>query len=399
MIKALRTAYNEAFSDSQYLKMLAELSNQAPTTLGFRVAETPIFIDAATKKALLTAGDEINAFITSAAFEEKTRNSFFSIATPPNEGPLPECIVMDFALCNNNKNEIVPKLIELQGFPSLFGFEVMHDIAFRNNFDIPNGFSPYLNQYTQESYLAHLRQIIKGDQEKHTVLLELFPEQQKTKIDFEITQQLIDIPVVCVTELMKEDHYLYYIRDHKKYRIERIYNRVVWDELEKQSSEVKEKAALLSTNVSLEWVTHPNHYYRISKYILPFLSSSFVPKTAFLSTLKTIPDNLNDYVVKPLFSYAGQGVKIDVTKSDIELIKDPQNWIIQEKVEYAPIIETPSGPAKTEIRLFYFWDHKAQKYIATLNLARLSKGKMIGVNYNANATWVGGSIAYFEMEE
>jgi hypothetical protein len=173
---------------------------------------------------------------------------------------------------------------------------------------------------------------------------------------------------------------------------------VVWDELEKQSSEVQAKAALLSTDVSLEWVTHPNHYYRISKYILPYLSSSFVPKTHFLADITTIPDNLNDYVLKPLFSYAGQGVIIDVTKSDIEKIQDPQNWIIQEKVAYASIIETPSGPAKTEIRLFYFWDDKAKKYIATLNLARLSKGKMIGVDYNANATWVGGSIAYFKME-
>ncbi len=397
MIKAVRLAYNKAFSESQYLNMLAELSNQAPTTLGFRIAETPIFIDTATKKVLLKAGDEINAFITSEDFEEKTKNSFSSIVTPPNEAPLPECIVMDFALCKNNNNQVVPKLIELQGFPSLFGFEIMHDVAFRNNFEIPKGFSPYLNNYTQESYLAHLRKVIKGNQGKHTILLELFPDQQKTKIDFEITQQLMVIPVVCVTELVKEDHHLYYIRDHKKYRIERIYNRVVWDELEKQISEIQAKAALLSTDVSLEWVTHPNHYYRISKYILPFLNSSFVPKTQFLGDVNTIPENLNDYVLKPLFSYAGQGVLIDVTKSDIEKIKDPQNWIMQEKVEYASMIETPSGPAKTEIRLFYFWDDKTKKYIATLNLARLSKGKMIGVNYNANATWVGGSIAYFEM--
>ena len=398
MIKAVRLAYNKAFSESNYEKMLAELSNQAPATMGFRISETPIFIDVAIKKALLKAGDEINAFITSSEFKEKSKNSFSSIITPPNEGPLPECIVMDFALCMNNDNKVVPKLIELQGFPSLFGFQVMYDIAFRNNFDIPDGFSPYLNNYTQESYLAHLRKIIKGNQGKHTILLELFPEQQKTKIDFEITKQLIDIPVVCVTELVKEDCHLYYIRDHKKYLIERIYNRVVWDELEKQSSEVQAKAALLSTDVSLEWVTHPNHYYRISKYILPYLNSSFVPNTQFLGDAKTIPDNLNDYVLKPLFSYAGQGVLIDVTKSDIEQIKDPQNWILQEKVEYTSLIETPSGPAKTEIRLFYFWDDLTKKYIATLNLARLSKGKMIGVSYNTNATWVGGSIAYFEME-
>jgi hypothetical protein len=127
------------------------------------------------------------------------------------------------------------------------------------------------------------------------------------------------------------------------------------------------------------------------------LNASCVPKTQFLAEVKTLPENLDSYVLKPLFSFAGQGVLIDFTKKDIENIKDPQTWIIQEKVIYAPMIDTPTGPATTEIRLFYFWDEKAKKYIATLNLARLSKGKMIGVSYNANATWVGGSLAYFEQ--
>jgi hypothetical protein len=396
MISAIRQAYIKAFSESNYQNMLSELNNQVSDKIGFRLAETPVFIDKATKYALLKAGEEINAFITSETFIAKTENSFSTITTPPNENRLPACIVMDFALCNHN-NEIIPKLIELQGFPSLFGFEVMHDIAFRNNFRIPEGYSPYLNNYTQESYLTHLSSLIKGDQKKHTVLLELFPEQQKTRIDFKITKKLLDIPIVCVTEIFKEDNHLIYIRNNVKHTIERIYNRVIWDEIEKQSTEVKEKAALLSSTIGLEWVTHPNHYYRISKYILPFLNASCVPKTQFLAEVKTLPENLDSYVLKPLFSFAGQGVLIDVTKKDIENIKDPQNWIIQEKVIYAPMIDTPTGPATTEIRLFYFWDEKAKKYIATLNLARLSKGKMIGVSYNANATWVGGSLAYFEQ--
>jgi hypothetical protein len=356
-------------------------------------------LDVKTKHKILSAGDEIVQFITGSDFISKTNQSFEHVLTPPNETPLPNCIVMDFALCKDSSNEIVPKLIELQGFPSLFGFEIVHNRAFKDNFEIPVGFNPYLNGYDEKSYLSHLSKVIKGDENKHTVLLELYPHTQKTKIDFYITQQLLDIPIVCLSEITKKGFDLYYQRDGIDIKIERIYNRIIWDELEKQTDLIQSKVKLLLEEISAEWVSHPNHFYRISKYLLPSLVSEFVPKTHFLSALKTIPTDLENYVLKPLFSYAGQGVLIDVHQADIARIQDPENWILQEKVEYAPVIHTPTGPAKAEIRLFYFLDKTTNQYIATLNLARISKGKMIGVAYNANATWVGGSIAYFESSD
>jgi hypothetical protein len=272
-------------------------------------------------------------------------------------------------------------------------------LAFRKNFEIPNGYSPYLNNFDGETYLSFLSKTIKGNNSKHTVLLELFPNKQKTKIDFYITQHLLNIPIVCLTEVFVRGNQLYYHRDGKDFQIERVYNRIVWDELGKQNQNIQEKGKLLLKPLDIEWVTHPNHYYRISKFLLPLLSSPYVPKAYFLSALSTMPNPLSNYVLKPLFSFAGQGVIIDVQQADIDRIKDPENWILQEKVNYAPVIETPTGAAKTEIRLFYFLDTLTQKYIATLNLSRISKGKMIGVSYNANATWVGGSIAYFESNE
>lgn len=168
------------------------------------------------------------------------------------------------------------------------------------------------------------------------------------------------------------------------------------DELKNQPEEIKEKAAVLYSELDVNWVTHPNHFFRISKYLLPFLHHNSVPKTQFVDQIKSIPTHLEKYILKPLFSFAGQGVIIDVQTSDFASITDPANWIMQEKVTYSPCVETPDGFAKAEIRLFYFWDKPKQKYIATLNLSRLSKGKMIGVNYNQTANWVGGTIAYFE---
>ena len=245
MIPAIRNIFNSKFTDSKYQQMLADIEKDFPGCIEFRLAETPIFIDSATKNSLLEAGDEICSFITSPHFKETTEASIKHVLTPQNESTLPECIVMDFAICKNEQGQVVPKLIELQGFPSLFGLEVIHDIAFRNNFEIPLGFTPYLNGYDKNKYTTHLSTLIKGKQNKHTILLELKPHEQKTKIDFYYTQQLIDIPIVCLSEVFIHEDNLCYTREGITFKIERIYNRIVWDELNKQPIEMQEKAKLL----------------------------------------------------------------------------------------------------------------------------------------------------------
>jgi hypothetical protein len=396
MIQSYRKQFNEAFSESKYQEYLSYINELYPNSLDFRIAETPVFLPSVFKKQLLEVGDYVCSQILAADFTSKTEKSLRNTSITPNEISLPECIVMDFAIAHNDQNEIVPALIELQGFPSLFAFEVVQDEALRNSYTIPENVTPYLNGYTKEKYLQHLSTIIKGEQGEHTVLLELYPEQQKTRIDFYCTQHYFTIPVVCITEIFKIGKALYYQREGIDIKIDRIYNRIVADELKKQSAEIKEKAAILYSDLDASWVTHPNHFFRISKYLLPFLKHDWIPKTEFVDQIETIPHHIENYILKPLFSFAGQGVIIDVQASDFESITDPANWIMQEKVTYAPCVETPDGVAKAEIRLFYFWDKPTQKYIATLNLCRLSKGKMIGVNFNQTATWVGGSLAYFE---
>ena len=256
--------------------------------------------------------------------------------------------------------------------------------------------------------MHHLETILKGNSildngnhtitnsAKHTVLLEILPHQQKTRIDFYCTEKYFNIPIVCITEIFVEGNNLFYERAGQKIKIDRIYNRIVLDELKNQTKEIQDKGALLESKLDIEWVTHPHHFFRISKYLLPFLNHANIPRTQYVDQLTEIPTALEKYILKPLFSFAGQGVIIDISAEDISNIKDPSGWILQEKVEYANCIETPTGPAKAELRLYYFWDEAKKEYIATMNLARLSKGKMIGVNYNKTATWVGGSLAYFE---
>jgi len=396
MIPLYRKQFNAKFNETKYQEYLNYFNAIYPNSVDFRIAETPLFFSSVFKNQLLEVGEYVCSQIVAADFISKTEKSLENTRSTPNEKGLPECIVMDFAIAQNDQNEIVPTLIELQGFPSLFAFEVLQDEALRNTYTIPEHATPYLNGYTKDKYLRHLSTIIKGEQGEHTVLLELLPNQQKTRVDFYCTQHYLNIPIVCITEIFKKGKSLCYQREGIDIKIDRIYNRLVADELKNQPEEIKEKAAVLYSELDVSWVTHPNHFFRISKYLLPFLNHNGVPKTQFVDQIKSIPTNLEKYILKPLFSFAGQGVIIDVQSSDFGSIIDPANWIMQEKVNYAPCIETPDGFAKAEIRLFYFWDKPTQKYIATLNLCRLSKGKMIGVNYNQTATWVGGSLAYFE---
>jgi hypothetical protein len=408
MIASIRQKFNAAFTEQAHQNYLAALNTAFPGALNFSVAETPIFIDKDFTKKILATGDYVNQVIQSDQFNSITEHSLKNIPVFPNETALPNCIVMDFAIATNEQNELVPALIELQGFPSLFAYEILQDECIRKTYTTPEGYSPYLNGYTKEKYIAHLEAIVKGnsildnsknsitDSVKHTVLLEILPHQQKTRIDFYCTEKYLNIPTVCITEIFTEGAHLYYERDSNKIKIDRIYNRIVLDELNHQTKEIQEKGALLQNNLAIEWVTHPHHFFRISKFLLPFLKHAYIPLTQFVDQLTEIPTALEKYILKPLFSFAGQGVIIDISPGDIENIKDPSGWILQEKVNYANCIETPTGPAKAELRLFYFWDEEKQQYIATMNLARLSKGKMIGVNYNKNATWVGGSLAYFE---
>ena len=397
MIPAIRKAYNEAFTKESYVAFLQELNGVHPGELDFRVAETPIFVPKDFTEKILDACESIVDIIVDPKFKELTKNAIPKNLQVPGDEAHSHFIAFDFGICINEAGEYEPQLIEMQGFPSLFAYEVLLDDVFRNHFTVPENFSCYLNGYTRETYIQLLKEIIIGNHNpENVVLLEIFPRKQKTRIDFYCTEEYTGIKMVCLTELIKEGKKLYYMNNGKKTVIKRIYNRVIFDDLQQQTPEVQEKGKIFFEELELEWCPHPNWFYRISKYTLPFIRHPYVPATFFLNEIKKMPADLENYVLKPLFSFAGQGVIIDVTQQDIDNVKDPENWILQRKVKYADVIETPDIPAKAEIRMFYFWKDGETRPVATNNLGRLSKGKMIGVRYNKDKEWVGGSFTYFE---
>lgn len=397
MIQPLRQTFNEAFSPDRYGAFLEAIETDLPGQLDFRIAETPVFVPKALGDKLKQACADIVDVIMSDGFDARTESAIPADQRVPNQDSHTTFLAVDFAVCKDEHGELTPQLIELQGFPSLYGFQAYLPQKFREFYPIPDSVSSLFGNTNRDEYIELLRRTIVGDGEpEEAILLEIFPETQKTRIDFELTKQYIGVEPVCLTKIKKEGRALYYKKDGRQIRIKRIYNRLIFDDL--QNYPDLKTDFRLTDDVDVTWVGHPNWFFRISKYTLPFLDSEFVPKSYFLSDLETFPTDLENYVLKPLFSFAGAGVKIHVTQEDIDAINADQrgNFLLQRKVQYEPVIQSPDGLVKCEIRMLFVWPENDEKPTLITNLARLSRGEMIGVNFNKNKDWVGGTICFFE---
>lgn len=394
MISSYRASFNLSFTEEKYDAFLQKLE-KGLVKIPFRVAETPVFIPTALKDKLVSAGEEIIALIKDPGFKALTENAIPAQWTVPNENAHPHFLTFDFGICKNEKGELNPMLIEMQGFPSLYGFQSHLAETYRTVFELPQQLTPYFNDLQEEDYFKLLKEVILGQHLPHEVaLMDINATEQKTAIDFFVTAQRLGIKVLSLSDLKKDGKRLYYIEAGKKIILKRIYNRLIFDEIG-EHTELFKNSFDPRAELNIEWITHPNWFYRISKYTMPFLKSKFVPETHFLNKLKTIPADLENYVLKPLFSFAGMGVLIDVTKADLEKVNDPENWILQKKVIYDPVVQAPDGGVKAEIRLMYLWPD-GKEPILCINLMRLSRGKMIGVRYNKDFDWVGGTVGLME---
>jgi hypothetical protein len=395
MIDLFRANINQTYTPEKYQQFIAKIQNDCSNHIDFRVAETPVFIPKYLQLKLEDACEEIVKTIQSPQFLNASQQAIPSHLKVQNNHQHPHFICIDFAICQNKQGELEPQLIELQGFASMYRWMDYLANAYQELYPEIKALTPYLSGLTQSQYYNLLKETILGPyQAEEVILLELQPHQQKTRIDFYLTQQLLNIPIVCLSDLVQTEKKLFYPKDGKLFEVKRIYNRLIFDDLAAHP-DFKFDIDLFG-DLQVEWATHPNWFYRISKYSMPFLKHAFVPPTQFLSELKEVPKDLENYVLKPLFSFAGAGVIIDVKPEDITAIKDPENWILQKKVSYAEVIQTPEAKVKCEIRMMYLWPDKAQKPTLAISLTRLSRGKMIGVNYNKDLNWVGSSVSFFE---
>ena len=396
MDPSARKAFNKNFTGKKYQHFLDLLNEGLKEPVPFRVAETSVFLTDDFKDKLLAAGDDIVDVIRQPNFKELTERAIPDKWRVANENDHPHFIALDFGVCKDEQGNIVPKLIELQGFPSLFGFQSHLADCYRESFDVSTEWDIYFNGLDKKNYIDLLRKTLIGPyQPDEVVLMDVNAPEQKTAVDFYITQEYTGIPIVSLGDLVEQNGKLFYESGGSFKRIKRIYNRLIFDEID-NDPDIFNQVVDIRKPLDVEWITHPNWFYRVSKFTMPFLKGDYIPETRFLNQVEHISNDLENYVLKPLFSFAGQGVIIDVTKEDIAKINDPENWILQQKVNYEPVVQAPDGGVKVEIRLLYLWPDGDEKPTLAINLARLSRGKMIGVRYNKDFDWVGGTVAFMQ---
>jgi len=340
------------------------------------------------------AANEIAAQTQTPEFGQHAANAIPPGLEVPNESPHPEFLIVDLAVCRE-EHRLVPRLIEMQAFPSLYGFQFLLLGCMRKAFPtIPQNWTSSFGGIRDEQYLDILRRTILGEAKpENVILLEIEPEKQKTRIDFSATELLLGIRSVCVTTIQKRGRELFYDRDGIQTRVERVYNRVIFDELERRPD--IQLPFRFQDELDVKWIAHPNWYYKISKHSLPFIKTAHTSPTFFADEFPGT-ENVEDFVLKPLFSFAGLGVDMDPTAQTLAELKDPHQWILQKKVEYAPFVPTVDGrKSKAELRMMFVWLESGEPVLLN-NLVRMSQGRMMGVNFNKDKTWVGSSIALHE---
>src|SRR6202047_522618 len=395
MIPSLRRQFNENFTSEKYQTFLRQIDDACGTHVQFRLCETPCFFPKQLIDRMAEDGKElIRQLVDSPEYLERSDESIPAAFDVPNEAAHPMFVQVDFGLVRDASGELQPKLVELQAFPSLYAYQA---VLAQNYIDVfglqplaANRLNYFLSGFDAISYRDLLKRAIVADHDpENVILMEIHPEQQKTLPDFLLTEQMLGIRTVDITSIKKKGSHLYYDRGGDRIPIRRIYNRAIVDELERKGVKL---GFDWRDDLDVEWAGHPNWYFRISKYSIPYLKHPSVPRTWFLDQLPEIPADRENFVLKPLYSFAGLGVVIAPSRKEIEAIPAAKRseYILQERLNFTPVVETPRGATKVELRIMYVW---LDQLVPVLTIVRMGRGLMMGVDHNKNMTWVGSSAA------
>jgi hypothetical protein len=397
MISSLRKQFNSAFTPDKYQTFLRRIDDACGTHVSFRLSETPCFFPKALLERMAEDGKElIRQLVESPEYRARSNSSIPAEFLVPNEPTHPMFVQVDFGLVRDAGGALQPKLVELQAFPSLYAYQVTLGQSYIDVYGLgkrasaSNGLELdfFLSGLDKDSYRELLRAAIVGTHDpENVILMEIHPQEQKTLPDFLLTEKMLGVKAVDIEVIKKQGSQLYYERSGTRVPIRRIYNRAIVDELQRKQVKL---GFDWRDDLDVEWAGHPNWYFRISKFSIPYLRHESVPKTWFLDQLERVPDDLQNYALKPLYSFAGLGVVIAPKKGDIEAIPAEKRgeYILQERLHFEPVIETPLGGTKAEVRVMYVWQEELR---AVLTIIRMGRGLMMGVDHNRDMEWVGAS--------
>ena len=392
MIPSLRAHFNANFTPQNYHHLLRLMADRCGTPVEFRISETPCFFAKSLLDQVSQYGKELIRQLDTPEYLKASQDAIPAEFNAPQESCHPLFIQVDFGLVRDASGDLQPKLVELQAFPSLYAYQAVLSQTYQEVFSLDANLRYLLGGLDWESYKELLRRAIVGNHDpQDVILMEIDPLHQKTLPDFLLTEKLHGVPTVSITDIRKQGNQLFYEMGGRRIPIKRIYNRAIVDEL------IRKKIKLnfaFTDDLDVEWAGHPNWYFRISKFSLPFLDHVSVPKTWFLDRIERVPDDLQNYVLKPLFSFAGLGVIINPTKKDLAAIPTDQRsqYILQQKMNFEPVIQTSYGATKAELRVMYIWLEELQPVML---IVRMGRGLMMGVDHNKNMEWVGSSAAFY----
>ncbi|MFY9844045.1 MAG: hypothetical protein WA718_18555 [Terriglobales bacterium] len=391
MIPAYRQDFNTRFNPEKYERLRRAMTSRCGMEVPFALCETPCFFTNALVERMAENGKAlIRQLVDNPEYLARSQPSIPAQFRVPNESPHPMFIQVDFGLVRDSADELQPKLVELQAFPSLYAYQPVLAQTYMDVFGLDPMLRYFLSGLDSASYKRLLQDaIVAGHDPANVVLMEVHPEEQKTRPDFLLTEKLFGIRTVCITKIRKQGRQLFYEYEGKQVPIERIYNRTIVDELERKGITPPFD---FREDLDVEWAGHPNWYFRISKYSIPYLKHPSVPRTWFLNQLTEVPTDLENFVLKPLYSFAGLGVVIAPSRADIDEIPATRRgeYILQERLNFTPVVETPYGLTKVELRIMYVW---LDKLVPVLTIVRMGRGLMMGVDHNKNMAWVGSSAA------
>jgi hypothetical protein len=395
-----RAKFQQQFSPLSYAAFLADLGRRVRCPIEFRVSETPCFFDGALMKSLADAAVSMtNALIDDPVYLDAANAVVPARFRTANSETLPAFVQVDFGLIKDRRN-IEGRLVELQAFPSLYGFQLALGDAYAREYDLLSDgkLTPFLSGLDRAGYIELMRKALAGRHDPvNVVLLEIEPQKQKTRPDFEVTEALWGIRAIDINDVIVDGRRLFYKRDGSLTRIARIYNRVIPDELERKGLSLPFD---YRDDLDVEWLGSPDWFFKISKFSIPHLRHAWVPITRFLSdavegsTLGAAFADRERWLLKPLFSFAGGGIIFAPTDDQIAAIPEAErgNYILQERVEFAPMIDTPHGGTQAELRIMLVRD--GNEYKPVIPLVRMGRGKMMGVDHNKGLEYVGASAAF-----
>jgi hypothetical protein len=428
LISELRVAFNDGYKPDRYSTLLDGLQTRCGTRVEFRVAETPVFLPKSMLVEMAEAGARLcDRLLKWPEYLAAARASIPAEFRVAGDSPHPHFLTADFALIRDAGGELAPRLVEIQAFPSVFAYQSVLNEEYAKVFDLPGDLGIYLSGLDKSSYFDLLRRTVLGNHSpENVVLTEVDPQNQKTLPDFLVTAKELGIAVVDISTIVAIGDKLHYrASSGELVAIHRIYNRAIADEMIARGIKLQFD---LTHPWDVEWAGHPNWYFLISKFSVPWLAlptagngvdsefvDAVVPPAVFLSDFlagdgeqrlrdagvglpaANDPDPVyEELLLKPLFSFAGKGIQFAPTRTELEAIPEAErsNYLLQQRMRFEPTIATPHGMTQAEIRILYMWPDGGELTPA-LSLVRLGRGKMMGVDHNRNQEWVGDSAAFW----